>query len=585
MAACAAPEPIVPADAIGGLVSGALAASWIGLLWFAAGPYESTADRLRTAMALGVAIPFAAAFLHVLYWPALYAGALACAWHARRRGRAPTPIGGAPPLAQLLPLAAIAAVAWPALARPPLDGDTLAYHLPNALAWVRAGSIWTTETHYWWYPGGSELFAAGVIAAGGWWSAGLSGALAAALVGLRLANWGCRLGASPLTAGLVAAAFVATPVAALQAGDLQNDLWLGAFFLESLWLLDQRSNRAAQALAVAALVKPYGALYAAIAALCGRATVRHLAAALPLAAWALRDALLWRNSLIPPSTTAYPGFWQTSIVAHGNEGIRILGFALLHAGAPTIAWFALPIAGLALGRVRVQAVAATLATSAFVALPFGFAGSLPQLAGGAALRFDLPAMAFGALVACALAARWPAPIGICAAAAVLAGVEHVREIFWNDVASRAAIPLATVALVIALRSPPARAAAAAAVCTVIAAAGALSAARAVAFYDASLRAPNDAPTRVFSWLADEGPGVIVTLNVRAGAPATIARSSNVLDGLDGEPCAQARRAGAVLFVGTDPDVGGKLREGRFALARACGRVLFEDGAAIVVRPR
>ena len=38
----------------------------------------------------------------------------------------------------MLPLAGVAAAALPALLQPPLSGDTLIYHLPNAAAWARA---------------------------------------------------------------------------------------------------------------------------------------------------------------------------------------------------------------------------------------------------------------------------------------------------------------------------------------------------------------------------------------------------------------------------------------------------------------
>ena len=99
-----------------------------------------------------------------------------------------------------------------------LEGDTLAYHLPNAAAWVRAGSIWTTTTRYWWYPGGSELFAAGLLAVAGPFSVLVAGAGPVALLGMRLATWCRALGTGPWTAAAIGAASIAAPVIALSSG-------------------------------------------------------------------------------------------------------------------------------------------------------------------------------------------------------------------------------------------------------------------------------------------------------------------------------------------------------------------------------
>jgi hypothetical protein len=109
--------------------------SVLGALWllglFAAAPvlrtdarYDFT-DRLRDALVLGVAIPFALGFAQLLYplmcWVAL-AGCIgfgARRWQKRRHADRTAPY---------LLLAALAIVAWPQLMRPLLDGDSLSYH-------------------------------------------------------------------------------------------------------------------------------------------------------------------------------------------------------------------------------------------------------------------------------------------------------------------------------------------------------------------------------------------------------------------------------------------------------------------------
>ncbi len=244
------------------------AATWLGTLWFAApivsDPQVEGAlpDRLRGVLVLGTAIPFALGLLHLLYAPACYAIAIACILVAWLRGRPTIANVQAPTKWYALPLCATLFVALPALQQPPMDGDTLGYHLPNALSWVHAHSVWTTPTRYWWYPAGSELFAAGIAATGGWWLVGLAGTCAALLVTFRLTAWGVSLGSPDWVAASLASAFICTGVAAVQTADLQNDLWLAALFLELLWTANRSSRSQFIAASVLSLIKPTGLLYA-----------------------------------------------------------------------------------------------------------------------------------------------------------------------------------------------------------------------------------------------------------------------------------------------------------------------------------
>jgi len=65
----------------------------------------------------------------------------------------------------IFPLALLAAVGvaliaelYVGLARPPLNGDDLGYHLPFAVTWLQTGNLFATRAPFWFYPGGSELF-------------------------------------------------------------------------------------------------------------------------------------------------------------------------------------------------------------------------------------------------------------------------------------------------------------------------------------------------------------------------------------------------------------------------------------------
>ena len=250
------------------MLSGTLAALWLlGLL--AAAPALRTgsryafADRLRDALILGAAIPFALGLIGLLYPAACWIVLAICVAIAYRRAPPRAAIEtprGRPPYVLI---AALAVVAWPALMRPPLDGDTLSYHLPNAAAWVHAHGLWTTDPRYWWYPPGSEIFAAGLFAVSGPFAVGWSGFGALALLGFRVAHWAnAEFGAPEWLADALAAATVTMTPLALQAGSLQNDVWLAAFFLESFWVLGRETAAAARTVAIVALLKPYGWIFA-----------------------------------------------------------------------------------------------------------------------------------------------------------------------------------------------------------------------------------------------------------------------------------------------------------------------------------
>ena len=758
------------ADPVGGFaaagaVGGVLAVIWLTLLWAAApllgaGDERSAAarlaDRVRNAVVLGVGIPFVLGFAHALYgWTCLVAAALLAlaarglARRAARGGSAPRAARSTADVTGLaIAVAAVALAAWPQMVRPPLDGDTLAYHLPNALAWAHEHSVWTTGTRYWWYPGGSELFASGLIAVGARWSVPLAGAVAALLLVLRMSAWGSTPGAlaGGLAGALVGAALIATPVAAPQAGSLQNDVWLAAALLEVLWvLLHSRSSRATiGAVALCTLIKPSGVLVALIAMVShfvARATVRSggrwapapapaparwlfservidvLGGFIPVCLWIARDVVLAPSAVVPIASTSVAEPWATTIAGHGLAGLALLMSALWRAGLPVLALAVVPWVCLALwpalwpalavgrrggGRGPEDAplrdgptpldassddslraawvsltVAGVLVGVLYVVSPFGFAGSVPQLASGASLRFDLPAMACGAVLL-TLSATWAprtpraalAALSALAALAALAaavGLVHVQAIFWNDAVTRSTVPVAAMAVVLLLAvaryggtgrsgahsvgDPPpgdpraggprawdprsstsgdgkrrrgtqtrVAAAAYALVTVALASAGALAGGRAVAFYDAQLAAAvratgvttagggaahaggasagftpigdataagsaTKAAAGVYATLLKLRPQRVVTWDLRAGSVGMLLPEALVYDALDHDACGEALRLGAVLVLGTDPDVPATVRAARRAMAeRYCGRVLYHDAGAVMADP-
>ncbi|TAM59262.1 hypothetical protein EPN52_08255 [bacterium] len=630
-----------------GAGAGLLATLWLALLWLGAPLLgaasregatlaERAALRTRNAIALGVGIPFVLGFAHALYGEICLIAALPCVVLAWRPAAQRTTAARHAPLSRAwvwltIVTAALVLLLWPQLLRPPLEGDTLAYHLPNAFAWARTHTLWVTGTRYWWYPGGSELFAAGMIAVGARWSLPLAGGAAALLLTLRIVAFAARRSsATAVTAAgaLCAVALLTTPVAAGQVGTLQNDLWLAAATLEVLWsLLYARSSRALLvSVGLCALIKPLGAvvaLAAGVAYFVARVAVQRgeppfssraidvAGGFLPLLLWIVRDVLLAPGALSPIASKALAEPWGSTIAGQGLTGLTTLLRALAAAGAATIAFALIPFValgeffvrslrarlgaeGLAFGTLSLTGV---LVSGLYLAAPFGFAGSVPQLANGASLRFDLPALACACAVVALFAARAPLLVGGLALLSSLFGVARFQALFWNDAPTRSALPAAfTCALLVAVLAwvvfwhPDWKrwaalfgtACAAALLCVGVW----LSSTRAVAFYDEGMRSdPSGVPTGLFSRLVQLRPPALVALDVRAGSISMLLPRTTVYDALDSQPCAQARRLGALLVVGTDRDTPAAVRAARRTLAlHACGRVVYADRAAVIASP-
>ncbi len=583
------------------ITDGIAAALWLAALWYAAGllSREQTvtqpADRLRDAIALGVFIPFALSICGILSGVACaaLAGALAAVRFARVQCSSSGDIdeadrrNGHEAIARAVPTLACIAVAWPGLVRPLLQGDSLGYHLPNAAAWSVTHSFWTTGTTYWWYPGGSEMFAAGLFSVAGPASLGLAGFVVLLLLAHRLYAFGRKADVPPWCAGIVAGFVVSVPIIALQGHDLENDVWLSAWTLEIVWAAMYDRATLMRSAGVAALIKPYGFVYAAVALAAARTPWRTaLLALVPFAVWVVRDALLWPSATLAPAQTAIPNVVQTTIAAHGLGGVMLLARAVAAQGAGTIVLALALAATLLFAREPVVRLIAAFGALFYYVVPLGFASSVPQLANGASLRYAIPALVVGivGMVRPLGPFTWPAGIALAALAAF--DVRSVLGIFWNDAATHgvvyALIPIALMALL------PRRHIGAAATAIVafglVVYAARLAAARPVAYYDDWLG--NGAQrSGLFAWLVRTQPSRIVGWEFPVGAISVVMPHAAVFNTGDSAPCAQARALHAVLVLHDVADAPLGLRHERIDRVRACGRALYRDRTALVVDGR
>jgi hypothetical protein len=578
-------------------VSGLPAALWLLGLYAAApalraGPTYRFPDRLRDALVLGVAIPFALGFVHALYWGACWASLLLCIAFAAWRGlneRSAAEEKVARPTPYLL-IATLLLVAWPQLMRPLLDGDSLSYHLPNAAAWVHAHSLWTVTTRYWWYPPASELFAGALYAVGSPFALPWCGFCALALLGFRIAAWSReRLGTSPLLADALAAATVSAYPLAIQGGTLQNDVWLAAFWLETLWSLRALpSQRFVPSAAVLALIKPQGWILAAIALLASRARpVLWFGTFTALGIWAIHDAALWKSAVASPATTiAGGGFYGSTILAHGLGAFALLATVAIHLSPfALIALVAALLGPLLAIRDRALGWAAFAAVLLFFALPFGYETNVAQLANGASLRFAAPAIAAGALLLAPLARRFGVVTAVLLWISTLYGCWFVLAIFWNDGSTHIALAIAVLGVAIAAiaNRTQLRFVAAAAFLAAVVLATHLAARHPLDYYNDSLSVGGASPG-VYRWIERTQPAAIGGWGLRAGVIDVLSPRTQTLDVADTAPCAQAHAQGILLVAVAQNDLPREANAERLRTARTCGSVLYEDKIGVVAQP-
>ncbi|MHB8432940.1 MAG: hypothetical protein ACYDCA_04945 [Candidatus Tyrphobacter sp.] len=570
------------------ILAAILAALWLVGLWLAApilrgGP--RVADRLRDALVVGTAIPLVLAFAHALYWPACWIALLLCVAGAVVRHRHER--GFREPIPYLL-IGALAFAAWPPLVRPLLDGDTLSYHLPNAAAWAHAHSIWTTQTRYWWYPPASELFASALYTVSTPFALGWSGFGALALLGWRLFAWG-REGAllpARLADALAAAVVVILPLC-IQAGSLQNDVWLAAFFVEVLWSAPVDDVTVLRAAAMCALVKPDGWIYAAVALAASVAKPRAwLAAAGAALLWAVHDAVLWHGAFVPPASTAFPHLWNSTMLAHPLATLEY-GVAASAKFAPF--GFLLILAALASPRLARDAPLARAGiAAALVALvmPFGYASASAQLATGASLRYFAPAMAVGALVLAPHLLRLPKLALRLLLAAIAGEALMLLLIYGNDrvtLWAPVAALLVPFAVAFARRANARLALAAAFACAIVVTT--FLATRTTTRFYADALAVRGVRSGVYAWMAREKPARIAGWGLRIGTAAVLSPATTAVDVPDADPCGHARRANALLVAVAESSHSDRFNRLRIHDAALCGKSVYRDAIAIVVDPR
>ena len=573
------------------------AAIWLLGLYAAAPALRTRADydfpdRLRDTLILGVAIPFVLGFVHALYWGTCWGALLLCiavaVWRSLNEGN-PSSENTARPTPYLL-IAALLLVAWPQLTRPLLDGDSLSYHLPNAAAWVHAHSLWTATTRYWWYPPASELFASALYAVGSPFALPWCGFGALALLGFRIAAWSREaLSTSTLLADALAAATVSAFPLAIQGGTLQNDVWLAAFWLETLWSLRALpANRFSPSAAVTALIKPQGCIFAAIALPASRARpILWVGTFSALGLWAIHDAALWKSAVAPPAASMVGGgFYGSTILAHGAGAFALLAAVAIHLSPfALIALIAALLGPLIAARDRALGWAAFAAVLLFFVLPFGYETNVAQLANGESLRFAAPAIAAGVLLLAPVAGRLAAVAIPLLWISTLYGCWLVLALFWNDGSTHVAFALAALGVAIAATANLTRLRFITAV-TFLAAvvlATHLAARHPLDYYNDSLSVGGTSPG-VYRWIERTRPAAIGGLGLRAGVINVLSPRTQTLDLGDNDACAQAHAYAILLVAVAQNDLSSETNAERLRTARACGSILYDDAIGVVTRP-
>jgi hypothetical protein len=415
-----------------------------------------------------------------------------------------------------------------------------------------------------------------MLAAAGTLAVGFAGFGALLLLGLRLQAWGVALGVRPWVAGALAAFAISSFTFAEQAGSLENDVWLAAFFLESLWLMRANLGGAfTRATAVAALIKPVGPLYAILALVLAIPPWRiALLALAPIALWAARDAILWDGAIIAPSSVYYVSWFATTIIAHGMAGALSVWEALHAEGIATIVLFVAALGSIVLARDGRLRLAAAVSLVIFAFHPFW------------SIHLAAPFLALGALFLHEIGRRVPVPAGVLALALAVYGLVRTVGIFWNDATTHGTwLIVAIVAVVLLLpweavrrRLAPVTLAGLTAYAVVLAGSHPLD------YYEDWL-GRGAGHSRFFHWLAATQPPAIVGYGLRIGSIAAVSPTTRVIDTYVRNPCREAHTLGALLVVSGDILVNVQTGyEPRRAFAERCGAIVFDDGTTIVVNP-
>ena len=377
------------------------------------------------------------------------------------------------------------------------------------------------------------------------------------LLGQRLAYWFAAEGVRPWVAGALAAVAVTSLTIALQAANLENDVWLAAFWLESLWASQFEPQALGRSLAVTALIKPYGFLYAGVAAAVTRAPFRSwLIGFAPLTFWLIRDAVLMPTATFQLKTTsegrALDGGFTTSIAAHGADGVLGLGRALVQDGPSTIILFVAALSGIFVAKPITIRLAIICAFAVFVLQPLGFTHIGEPFGTDTALRYGLPFLVAGALTLTPLARKAPLTCGIIAVLSAAYGAMRIVRVFMNDAMTHGTWWIVVLTALVILATPSRLRSRAAGLLAMGIAAYAivLAGSHTSGYYDDWLDGSTQ-QTKLFEWIARRKPSAVVGSHFRVGAINVVSPETHVADALPNDACEESERLHALLVLAND----------------------------------
>lgn len=453
---------------------------------------------------------------------------------------------------EAVPIIVVLVNAWPNLVRPLLDGDSLSYHLPNAATWVQSHTIWISTTRYWWYPGGSELFASGVFGIAGAYAIGICGTMASTMLVTRIYQFAIREGVHGFYAASLAAAVAAIHLVQLQEADLGNDIWLAAFVLEILWCLRYEKDALLRTALYTSLIKPVGFIFTLFTLLLSRIPTRTLAlSVLAILFWLARDVVLAIHPVILPWAGSFPEIWTTTIAWHGVSGLFTLFNAIARDGALTVIAFVVLIVAFINGRDRVFKSCAIVFALLFFVEPFGFNSFGPLLANGSSLRFALPALILGVIANLATFRRLAKSICIPLWILTIWNCLSYRGVFAGDSTTNSVFFVLILSVVIAfIQKRELRAGAASlAAMGCISYAGRMAASHPAGYYDDQL-VRNGVRSDIIAWVQREKPKSVVGVLLPLGEIAVVSPATYFVDGVDDDSCSLARRTSSlVLYAG------------------------------------
>jgi hypothetical protein len=282
-----------------------------------------------------------------------------------------------------------------------------------------------------------------------------------------------------------------------------------------------------------------------------------------------------------------PAYLSSTIAGNLPIALVQLAHGIAMVTPQSFVWPAMILTGLCFNGTRRYAIAGISVLVVYAFLPLAYqAPNVNYALDASSFRFALPALACGALVTAMLLPRMRLAGVVALYAVAVWGAWTVLAVFWNDAYTHWGPLVAAVAVAAALCTRATRGASVAIAIALILIAGRWGASsRAQGFYADWMRDPSGKPTGVFAWIAANRPSNVVAENVRIGAVLMMSPQSRVVDAPLGTGCARAQQQHALLLAGSNETSAPAQLAQAFADARACGAVLYEDGAAVVVQPR